>query len=169
MTRLDAEPGEPVAGPPDLPLPVEPARAPAERIRVAAYAFCRDDDGRVLLAHIAPSVGVGDVWTLPGGGLAFGEAPARACLRELREETGYTGEVVRLLDVSDRLFEPAVGGERLHAIRVVYEVRVVGGRLRDEPDGSTDRAAWFAPAAARRLRLGGLARRMVTQETAGAK
>jgi 8-oxo-dGTP diphosphatase len=158
VTRADSAPAEPAV-----------AEVTAGRMRVAAYAFCRDAGGRVLLAHIAPSVGVGDVWTLPGGGLAFGEAPATACIRELREETGYIGEVVRLLDVSDRLFEPAAGGERLHAIRVVYLVRIVGGELRDEPDGSTDRAEWFTPAAARRLRLGGLARRMIVQEASRAQ
>ena len=42
-----------------------------DRIRVAAYALCRDDEGRILLCHIAPSVGAGDIWTLPGGGLDF--------------------------------------------------------------------------------------------------
>ena len=35
------------------------------RVRVASYVLCQDDDGRVLLCHIAPSVGVGDIWTLP--------------------------------------------------------------------------------------------------------
>ena len=50
----------------------------SDRVRVAAYAVVRDDDDRVLLCHIRPSVGVGDVWTLPGGGLEFGESPARA-------------------------------------------------------------------------------------------
>lgn len=167
MSAVDTT--DPRASRPDADPTSTPATPVRERIRVASYAFCRDETGRVLLAHIAPSVGVGDVWTLPGGGLAFGEAPATACIRELREETGYVGEVVRLLDVSDRLFEPAADGERLHAIRVVYAVRIVGGALRDERGGSTDRAAWFTPAAAKRLRLGGLARRMIVQETRGAQ
>jgi len=32
---------------------------------VAAYAVAHDDAGRILLCHISPAVGVGDVWTLP--------------------------------------------------------------------------------------------------------
>ena len=108
----------------------------ADRVRVAAYALCRDDDGRLLLCHISPAVGAGDLWTLPGGGLEFGEPPAVAVLRELDEETGYRGEVERLVDVNDRLFDDG-DGERMHAVRIVYEVRIVGGELRDEPDGST--------------------------------
>lgn len=120
-----------------------------------------DDQGRVLLCHIAPSVGVGDVWTLPGGGLDFGEAPEVAVLRELSEETGYVGEVEGLVGVGDRMFHKVDGADRLHAIRILYRVRIVGGELRDEPDGSTDTCRWFTPAEARGLRLGELARRAV--------
>jgi 8-oxo-dGTP diphosphatase len=126
---------------------------------VAAYALCRDDAGQVLLCHIAPSVGAGDLWTLPGGGLGFGEAPADAVIRELAEETGYAGEVDGLLDVSDRLFDDGPGADRLHAIRIVYGVRITGGELRDEPDGSTDTCRWLTLEEARRLHLGELARR----------
>ena len=135
----------------------------AERTRIAAYALCRDDEGRILLCHIAPSVGAGDLWTLPGGGLEFGESPATAVLRELTEETGYQGEIEGLVDVSDRLFDDTGvdGPARMHAIRIVYAVRVVGGELRDEPDGSTDTCRWLTLDEAARMRLGELARRAV--------
>ena len=129
----------------------------ADRTRVAAYAVTHDDADRILLCHIAPSVGVGDIWTLPGGALEYGESPETAVLRELAEETGYTGELEGLVGVIDRLFHD-VGGGRLHAIRILYRVRIVGGELRDEPEGSTDTCRWFAPSAARGLRLGELAR-----------
>ena len=133
-------------------------RTGIERTRVAAYAVANDDDGRMLLCHIAPSVGVGDVWTLPGGGLDFGEAPEVAVLRELNEETGYVGELDGLVGVSDRVFNDVDGADRLHAIRILYRVRIVGGELRDEPDGSTDTCRWFTPSEARTVRLGELAR-----------
>jgi 8-oxo-dGTP diphosphatase len=136
---------------------VDPA-ADADRTRVAAYAVTHDDDDRILLCHIAPSVGVGDIWTLPGGALEYGEPPETAVLRELAEETGYTGELGGLVAVLDRLFHDGEGGGRLHAIRILYRVRIVGGELRDEPDGSTDTCRWFTPSEARSLRLGELAR-----------
>jgi ADP-ribose pyrophosphatase YjhB (NUDIX family) len=130
---------------------------------VAAYALCRDEAGRILLCRIAPSILAGEVWTLPGGGLDFGEAPAAAVVRELTEETGYDGEIVELADVSDRLFtDPFPDAQedgRLHAIRIVYRVRITGGELRDEPDGSTDTCAWFTLGEAQDLHLGELARR----------
>jgi ADP-ribose pyrophosphatase YjhB (NUDIX family) len=117
--------------------------------RVAAYALCVADE-RILLCRIAPGpwTAVGR-WTLPGGGLDFAEAPAEGALRELTEETGLTGEVIGLADVyswSDRWRHPADGAdEAFHALQVVYRVRITGGELRDEPDGSTDRAAWWRP------------------------
>ena len=132
-----------------------------ERVRVAAYARCVDDDGRLLLCHLAPSLGFGDLWTLPGGGLDFGEPPAAAVIRELGEETGYTGVVERLLDVSDRLVGGDPAAERLHAIRIVYAVRIIGGTLRDESDGSTDTCRWLTLAEAGDLPLVELARREV--------
>ncbi len=124
---------------------------------MAAYAVVRDETDRILLCHIAPSVGVGDVWTLPGGGIEFGESPSSGVLRELEEESGLHGDVESLLDVTDRVFHDAEG--RMHAIRILYRVRITGGELRDEADGSTDRCRWMTPSAARRERLGEVARR----------
>jgi ADP-ribose pyrophosphatase YjhB (NUDIX family) len=130
-----------------------------DRVRVAAYAVVRDERDRILLCHMHPSMGVGDVWTLPGGGLDFGEAPADAALRELEEETGFIGEIDRLVEVDDRVYSNADGAERMHAIRIVYAARLVGGSMRDEPDGSTDTCRWVEPGEAATLRLGGVARR----------
>ena len=78
-----------------------------KRTRVGAYAICLDETGRILLCRIAPSVAPGEIWTLPGGGLDFGEPPETAVIRELREESGYIGDVVALACVADRLFDGA--------------------------------------------------------------
>jgi ADP-ribose pyrophosphatase YjhB (NUDIX family) len=133
----------------------------AQRTRVAAYALCLDEAGRILLCRIAPSILAGEVWTLPGGGLDFGEPPETAVIRELAEESGYDGEVAALAAVSDRLFSDSDEAGRMHAIRIVYRVRITGGELRDEVAGSTDTCGWFTVEEAGRLHLGELARRAV--------
>lgn len=124
-------------------------------MRVAAYAVITDADDRVLLAHWID--GRRAAWTLPGGGLEPGEDPAHAVRREVREETGFrvvVGDLLgihsRVIPAESRLTEGA--SEPLHALRIVYRARIVGGRLRFETDGSTDRAEWFTLAAARKVR-----------------
>jgi 8-oxo-dGTP pyrophosphatase MutT (NUDIX family) len=128
---------------------------------VAAYALCVDD-GNVLLCRVGPGYNASGQWTLPGGGLEFGEEPESAVIRELREETGLDGAVEALAFV-DSGTGPA-GADRgarygpYHAIRIVYRVSITGGELRNELDGSTDTAQWFSAETASGLPLVGLAR-----------
>lgn len=109
--------------------------------RVSAYALCRNADA-LLLSRIAPGATVSSdgMWTLPGGGLDFGEDPRDAALRELTEETGLVGEVTELAGVDS--WSGPIGAVDYHAIRIIYRVRITGGDLRNELDGSSDRAEW---------------------------
>ena len=123
-------------------------------LRVAAYAVIVDEDDRILLAHW--NEGRRAAWTMPGGGLEAGEDPERAARREVREETGYRVAIERLLGIHSRVIPPGRrlrpdADDPLHTLRIVYRARVVGGRLRNERDGSTDRAGWFAPGEVRGL------------------
>ena len=106
------------------------------RTRTAAYAICRDPDGRVLMCR-SKKYGW---WTLPGGALEWGETPAQAAEREVREETG--------LAVTIHSIVGAYSGVRqdsgVHAVSIVYKARIAGGELRSEPDGSSDRCAWLS-------------------------
>jgi 8-oxo-dGTP diphosphatase len=140
-----------------------------QRTRVGAYALATDEAGRILLCRTAPHVLPKPVWMLPGGGLHFREAPVTAVVRELEEEAGLSGEVVRLLDVSDRTWPTSDDGVMTHAIRIIYEVRITGGELRDERHGSTDTCRWFAPDDARTLDLAELAAHALTLSPASAK
>ncbi len=129
--------------------------------RIAAYALCLDETSRVLLARLSASEIKPGWWTLPGGGIDFGEAPAGAVLRELAEETGLSGEIDSLAEVASWVRRgpvAAFAGDDFQAIQIIYRVRVTGGSLRDERGGSTDAAAWFTRGEAEQLPLVDLAR-----------
>jgi 8-oxo-dGTP diphosphatase len=115
--------------------------------RVSAYGLCFDEADRMLLVRIAPGFTRDSEgrWTLPGGGLNFGEDPEAGALREVEEETGYTGEIVRLAFVNSWSRGPLLelGYGPYYGVRIVYFVRITGGGLRHEVDESTDMAAWF--------------------------
>ncbi len=128
---------------------------PPGRTRLGAYALCTDDAGRVLLTRLsAIEVDVG-AWTLPGGGVEFGEHPDAAVVRELAEETGLVGEIESVAGVFSHVYRAsrAAGGRDLHFLGILYHVRIVGGELRDEVDGTTDAARWFARAELDDVRL----------------
>jgi 8-oxo-dGTP diphosphatase len=154
VTRA-AEPGERPADP-----AVERPYLGPNVTRLGSYALCLDDSNRILLARLsAVEVDVG-AWTLPGGGLQFGEHPDDGCRRELQEETGLTGEIEGVAGVFSHVYEKSrfARGADLHFLGVVYRVRVTGGVLRDETDGTTDTAAWLSRDEVAGIRLVELAR-----------
>jgi len=121
---------------------------PPRRQRVAAYAvICRGEaDAReVLLSRLAPYLSVEERWTLPGGGIAFGEHPREAVVREVFEETGLHAEIGTRAwtDSATRVLRQ----ERLEmqSVRMVFEGRVPEDSPEPrvvEIDGSTVDARW---------------------------
>lgn len=130
------------------PEAVDPATQAPRRQRVAAYAVIIRD-GHVLLSLIAPRIAPGEWWTLPGGGIDFGEDPADAVVREVHEETGqdctvgdpiWIGSARRVVDR-----EPDRGPTDLHSVRLVYDAWVPADAPEPrvmEVDGSTVDARW---------------------------
>jgi 8-oxo-dGTP diphosphatase len=99
-------------------------------------------DGEVLLVRSSSPLITPPLWWLPGGGIDFAESPEETLLREFREETGLAIKDPLLLDVaSDVRRRP--NGDRIHTVRVLYTVSLIGGNLRDEVVGTTDAAKWF--------------------------
>ena len=125
------------------------AAAGSQVTRIAAYALCVDEADRILLARLTYPEAKAGWWTLPGGGIDFGETPTEAVLRELTEETGLTGAVESLAGVESwvrRGRDPAGIADDFQAIQIIYRVRITGGSLTNELDGSTDATAWFSRA-----------------------
>lgn len=129
---------------PPLPRHFLGADGAIQRVRLAAYGWC-EADGAVLLCRISPKGPGGGLWTLPGGGLGFGEEPEAGLRRELVEETALEGDVGELLGVRSAVLEPAetISGHRVQTVGILYRVTVAGGELRHETDGSTDLARWI--------------------------
>ncbi len=128
-----------------------PAEAAKRKQRLAAYAVLRrSDDGvdQVLLTRISTRGHHAGVWTLPGGGVDFGEDPRRSVAREITEETGLAATVGALLDCHTvRLTgrSPAGRLEDFHGVSLIYAASAdePGAELRViEIDGTTDAAAW---------------------------
>ena len=62
----------------------------APMTRVAAYGLVFDELGRMLIVRIAAGYtrDADGKWTLPGGGLKFGEDPAVGAVRESKKRPG---------------------------------------------------------------------------------
>ncbi len=105
--------------------------------RLGVFAVILDHSWRILLVHQLSSSN----WTLPGGGVHFGEAPLDALMREVREETGFEVVVTGLLGTHDNVYAPA-DGVRRHGVRLLY-LAEHRGRSAWVPDDEINEVAWF--------------------------
>lgn len=84
-------------------------------------------------------------WELPGGKIAFGEAPEVAVAREVLEETGYAVEVRSLFPYTfSTVWESPEWST--HVILLVFDCRV-GAHTARAPDASVMAVAWRRPEA----------------------
>ncbi|MFA4942580.1 MAG: NUDIX domain-containing protein [Patescibacteria group bacterium] len=65
---------------------------------VAAFGIILDEQDRVLLVHRLDY----DLWNLPGGTMESGESPWECVIREVKEETGFDVEIIRLAGVYNK-------------------------------------------------------------------
>jgi mutator protein MutT len=103
----------------------------------AVGAVVLDAEGHVLLVRRAKPPRAGE-WTLPGGRIEIGEAPADAAVREVREETGVAVRAIEELEV--------VVIEREGFAFDVREI-LCAPNERSEPRAGDDAAdaRWFSP------------------------
>ena len=67
-----------------------------------------EKDNKLLLEKRAPGILEGGKWSLPSGFLDRDETAVKGVLRELREETGWAGEIIALFRINtnpDRPYE----------------------------------------------------------------
>jgi ADP-ribose pyrophosphatase YjhB (NUDIX family) len=95
-----------------------------------------DDAGRMLLVREAAD----GRWAMPGGWADVNEGLVAGAVREVREESGYLVEGVRLLGLYDKRFWGAPPAP-VHTLTAVVACRLVGG----EPATSVETLAvgWY--------------------------
>lgn len=89
--------------------------------------------GRVLILPQHDGYG----W--PGGTFKIGEDTVQTLQREFREETGFSVEPIKLLDIETNLFHNPRNNKDYHSISIFYLVKVVGGELSDIGFGINER------------------------------
>ncbi len=100
----------------------------ATQIRPGVAAIIQDAQGQILLQRRSDN----GLWGLPGGSVEIGESVRDAIVREVREETGLTVEVVRLVGVySDPKLQIVryPDGNVVHYVSTLYVCRTLGGTL----------------------------------------
>ena len=105
-------------------------------VRIGVYGMALAE-GRVLLTKLWDRGSAAGLWTLPGGGMEFGEPPRLTLRREFQEETGLEPDIGHLLDIRSFMPRPS-----LQSIQVIYSVIVAGEPQVVEVAGSTVDVAW---------------------------
>jgi 8-oxo-dGTP diphosphatase len=117
------------------------------QVRIGIYGLAIDHRAHtaILLTRLAPDEADAGYWTLPGGGLDWGEHPLEGLRREFIEETGLEPRTLSLLGIHSYSLTPEQRrnpGPAIQVIQAVYLVAAEGNPV-DEVGGSTVEAKWF--------------------------
>jgi len=103
--------------------------------KVAVGAAVANDEGELLLIQRADS----GIWLYPTGWCDVGYSAPEVVVKEVREETGFDVEPVRLIAVLDGM---RLGSSRIPLYSLLFHCRLTGGELKVHPLECTD-AGWF--------------------------
>jgi 8-oxo-dGTP diphosphatase len=96
-------------------------------------------DGALLLGKRSGDILESGKWGLPSGFLDRDETAAEGVLRELKEETGWEGEVVSLFRINTKPDRPAEDRQNIAIEFIVRPVKKTG-----EPDTENSKVEWIA-------------------------
>ncbi|MGQ9629206.1 MAG: NUDIX hydrolase [bacterium] len=113
------------------------------KFELSAGGVIYKKDGEKILVCLVATKG-GETWQLPKGLVQPGEPMEEAAAREVREETGLSGEIVRRIDKVDYWFYWGEGEERTrhHKLVYFYLLKFSGGSVEDH-DYEVSEARWF--------------------------
>ena len=104
--------------------------------KIAVGAVVGNEHNEILLVQRADS----GVWLYPTGWADVGYSASEVAVKEVGEETGIEVEPIRLIAVLDGL---RLGFTRIPLYSLVFQCRVIGGRVQPHPLECRD-AGWFA-------------------------
>lgn len=84
-----------------------------------------NENNEILLVKRSQNIFNGGKFTIPGGFLDRDESAMAGMLRELKEETGYIGEILNLFLINDNPNRPK---EDRQNVDFIYIIKVVGGQ-----------------------------------------
>ncbi|MBD8062019.1 NUDIX hydrolase [Georgenia satyanarayanai] len=135
-----------------VPAPPRPRAAPPRSTLLpvvdetsAGGLVVRVEDRQAFTAVIARRNRGGRLeWCLPKGHLEGEETPEEAAVREIAEETGITGRVLRHLATIDYWFSG--DDRRVHKVVHHYLLEATGGELtiENDPDCEAEDVAWVS-------------------------
>lgn len=104
-----------------------PTAPKANSVVPSASAVVLNDQGHILLHRRSDN----NLWSLPGGALDLGESIKDTIIREVKEETGFDVDVIRVIGIytnPNHVIE-YTDGEVRQQFSVCFECRIIGGKL----------------------------------------
>lgn len=89
-----------------------------QKFIVGSFGIIKNEEGKILLVLRNDF----DAWNLPGGAIEKGETPWEGVIREVKEETGFNVEVIRLIGIYTKK-------EKNHII-FSFECKIIDGEIR---------------------------------------
>ncbi len=84
-------------------------------------------DNQILLVKRGPKYSEPNKWALPGGFLDRNETIEQAVLRELQEETGYSGKIIKLFRIVDNPQRRHEDRQNVSFFYLVKPLKKIGG------------------------------------------
>jgi 8-oxo-dGTP pyrophosphatase MutT (NUDIX family) len=121
---------------------ISPMLPTQDQVSSGGVAFRRNIDATIDVALI--QVGQRARWQLPKGAIESGEAPEAAALREVREETGLSTEIIEPLEVIEYWYvgDHASRRTRFHKKVHFFLMRYISGEVADH-DHEVLEARWM--------------------------
>lgn len=104
---------------------------------VVVHAIVEKDGALLLEKRAGPILETGK-WGLPSGFLERDETASEGILRELKEETGWQGEIISLFRVNTKANRPKEDRQNVSLDFLIKPVKKVG-----EPDRESSKIEWI--------------------------